>query len=49
MLTMTGVAQLFGHLPTKQKFTGSIPNQVICLGCRFGLSLVRAHMREATN
>ena len=29
---LTGVAQLVGHRPTKQKVTGSIPAQGTCLG-----------------
>ena len=27
------IAQLIGHHPAKQKVTGSIPSQDICLGC----------------
>ena len=30
---LTGVAQLFGHHPGKQKVAGSIPGQGTCLGC----------------
>ena len=38
---LTGVAQLVGHRPTKQKVAGSIPGTY--LGCRFG------YIQEATN
>ena len=42
---LAGVAQLVGRQPSKQKVTGSIPNQSTCLGC--GPSLGR--VQEATN
>ena len=35
-LALTGVAQWFGHCPTKQKVTGSIPGQGTCIGYRPG-------------
>ena len=31
--TLTGVAQLAGHCPTKGNVVGSIPGQGTCLGC----------------
>ena len=33
---LTGVAQLVGCCPVKQKATDLIPSQGTCLGCRFG-------------
>ena len=40
---LTGVAQLVGHRPTKQKVTGSIPAQGTCLGV--GQILSWGHVR----
>ena len=31
---LAGVAQWTEHWPANQKFTGSIPSQHTCLGCR---------------
>ena len=45
-VTLTGVVQLVGHCPAKQKVTSSIPGQDTCLGCRFGPQ--SGCIREAT-
>ena len=37
--TLTGVAQLAGHCPTKGNVVGSIPGQGTCLGCGPGPQL----------
>ena len=36
ILTLTGVAQLVGHCPAKQKVASSIPGQDPCPHCKFG-------------
>ena len=36
---LTSVAHFVGHHPTKRKVMGSIPDQGMCLGCRFSLKL----------
>ena len=44
---LTGVAQLVGHHPTKQKVAGFIPSQGTCLDCGFGPQL--GHVGEAVS
>ena len=44
---LSSVAQLVGHRPTKQNFTGLNLSQGTCLGCGFWPWL--GHIREATN
>ena len=42
---LTGVAQLVGHHPAKQKVAGLSPSQGIRLGCEFGSWSVGVHAR----
>ena len=44
-LSLTGVAQLVGCHPSKQKVEGLTPSQGTCLGCRFCRPSVRARAR----
>ena len=46
-VALTGVAQLVGHHPARQKAASSIPQWGTCLGC--GFSPWRGHIQEAAN
>ena len=46
LMALTGVAQLVGHRPAKQKVTGSVPGQGTCLG--YGFCLLSGSVREAS-
>ena len=46
VMALTGVAQLVGHRPAKQKVTGSVPGQGTCLG--YGFCLLSGSVREAS-
>ena len=44
---LTSVAHLVGHHPAKQKVSGAMPSQGMCLGCGFGPW--SGHVQKTTN